>query len=109
MLGIDFDKQKINLAKNMVLTLCLSDDLDIINYAKSFGEGVVDSVIIATTSKDNSIINNLQECVEKKPIVLVGVTGLNMEREEFYKKELTFQVSCSYGPGRYDVNYETRD
>ena len=38
--------------------------------------------------------------------MLVGVTGLELNRSEFYAKELTFQVSCSYGPGRYDPNYE---
>jgi predicted dehydrogenase len=41
-------------------------------------------------------------------IVLVGVVGLNLSRAEFYEKELSFQVSCSYGPGRYDENYEQR-
>ncbi len=39
-------------------------------------------------------------------IVLVGVTGLHLSRDDFYKKELSFQVSCSYGPGRYDPAYE---
>ena len=39
-------------------------------------------------------------------IVLVGVTGLELSRADFYEKELTFQVSCSYGPGRYDSGYE---
>ena len=41
-------------------------------------------------------------------IVLVGVTGLELSRADFYEKELTFQVSCSYGPGRYDPNYEEK-
>jgi predicted dehydrogenase len=41
-------------------------------------------------------------------VILVGVIGLNIRRDDFYKKELTFQVSCSYGPGRYDENYEQR-
>jgi hypothetical protein len=41
-------------------------------------------------------------------IVLVGVIGLNIKRSDFYEKELTFQVSCSYGPGRYDENYEQK-
>jgi predicted dehydrogenase len=41
-------------------------------------------------------------------IVLVGVIGLNISRAEFYEKELSFQVSCSYGPGRYDSNYEQK-
>ena len=39
-------------------------------------------------------------------IVLVGVVGLSIDRSEFFKKELTFQVSASYGPGRYDDKYE---
>ncbi len=38
--------------------------------------------------------------------MLVGVTGLELSRADFYEKELTFQVSCSYGPGRYDPAYE---
>ena len=41
-------------------------------------------------------------------IILVGVIGLHLSRAEFYEKELTFQVSCSYGPGRYDEDYEQR-
>jgi predicted dehydrogenase len=47
-------------------------------------------------------------CRKRGRIVLVGVTGLNLSRDDFYKKELTFQVSCSYGPGRYDPAYEER-
>ena len=39
---------------------------------------------------------------QKRRIVLVGVVGLELSRADFYEKELTFQVSCSYGPGRYD-------
>jgi predicted dehydrogenase len=41
-------------------------------------------------------------------IVLVGVSGLELNRADFYEKELSFQVSCSYGPGRYDPAYENR-
>jgi predicted dehydrogenase len=47
-------------------------------------------------------------CRQRGRIVLVGVAGLELSRDEFYKKELTFQVSCSYGPGRYDPNYEEK-
>lgn len=45
-------------------------------------------------------------CRKRGRIVLVGVTGLELSRDDFFKKELTFQVSASYGPGRYDPNYE---
>ena len=47
-------------------------------------------------------------CRKRGRIVLVGVTGLELNRADFYEKELTFQVSCSYGPGRYDPDYEER-
>ena len=45
-------------------------------------------------------------CRQRGRIVLVGVTGLELSRADFYEKELSFQVSCSYGPGRYDPAYE---
>src|SRR2546429_9165732 len=45
-------------------------------------------------------------CRKRGRIVLVGVTGLELSRADFYAKELSFQVSCSYGPGRYDPAYE---
>jgi len=45
-------------------------------------------------------------CRKKGRIILVGVVGLELSRADFYEKELTFQVSCSYGPGRYDDDYE---
>jgi predicted dehydrogenase len=45
-------------------------------------------------------------CRKRGRIVLTGVTGLQLSRDDFYKKELSFQVSCSYGPGRYDPAYE---
>ncbi|MGA2149513.1 MAG: Gfo/Idh/MocA family oxidoreductase [Bryobacteraceae bacterium] len=47
-------------------------------------------------------------CRKRGRIVLVGVTGLDLSRDDFYKKELSFQVSCSYGPGRYDPAYEDK-
>jgi predicted dehydrogenase len=47
-------------------------------------------------------------CRKRGRIVLVGVSGLELSRDDFFKKELTFQVSASYGPGRYDPNYEEK-
>ena len=47
-------------------------------------------------------------CRKRGKIVLVGAVGLNIDRSNFYEKELTFQVSCSYGPGRYESNYEEK-
>ena len=48
-------------------------------------------------------------CRKRGRIVLVGVVGLELNRTDFYEKEISFQVSCSYGPGRYDPDYEEKD
>jgi predicted dehydrogenase len=74
--------------------------------ARTDGKGV-DAVIIAASAKDDDIVHQAaQACRKKGRIVLVGVVDLSLRRGDFYEKELTFQVSCSYGPGRYDEKYE---
>ena len=68
-----------------------------------------DGVIITASAKSNDIISQSAQMSRKRGrIILVGVIGLNLSRAEFYQKELTFQVSCSYGPGRSDENYENK-
>ena len=69
----------------------------------------MDGVIItAATNSDEPVRQAAKICRKRGRIVLVGVTGLNLDRSLFYEKELSFQVSCSYGPGRYDPEYEER-
>ena len=66
-----------------------------------------DGVIIATNTKSNEPIDLASSLSRKRGrIILVGDSGLKINRTEFYNKELTFQVSRSYGPGRYDKVYE---
>jgi len=67
----------------------------------------VDGALIAASAKGDEIVHQAaQACRTRGRIVLVGVVDLGLKRDDFYKKELTFQVSCSYGPGRYDEKYE---
>ena len=67
----------------------------------------VDAVLITASSKNDAIISNAaQMCRKRGRVVLVGVVGLDLKRSDFYEKEISFQVSCSYGPGRYDSEYE---
>ncbi len=67
----------------------------------------MDGVIItASTASSEPVTQAAQMCRKRGRIVLVGVTGLELNRADFYEKELSFQVSCSYGPGRYDPTYE---
>ena len=68
-----------------------------------------DGVIITASAKNNDIIAQAAKMSRKRGrIILVGVIGLDISRADFYEKELTFQVSCSYGPGRYDEDYENK-
>ena len=75
--------------------------------AYSGGRGVDGVIITASTPSDEPVHQAAQMCRKRGRIVLVGVTGLKLSRADFYEKELSFQVSCSYGPGRYDPGYES--
>ena len=108
-LAVDFDSKRCELAKNFGAQICdLSKGDDSIEAASLLSEGFgVDAVIIAAASKSSEIVSNAAKmCRKKARIVLVGVVGLELSREQFFEKELSFQVSCSYGPGRYDPSYE---
>jgi predicted dehydrogenase len=63
-------------------------------------------LITGAADTDEIVHNSAKMCRKRGKIVLVGMVGLNLRRDDFYEKELSFQVSCSYGPGRYDDKYE---
>ena len=108
-LGIDFDPRKLVLAEAFgAETLNLSGGGDPVMAAERFSRGQgVDAVLITAATKSNEPVHQAAlMCRKRGRIVLVGVAGLELSRDDFYKKELTFQVSCSYGPGRYDTAYE---
>ena len=110
-LGIDYDSSRCKLAKSFgVQAVNLSKDENPIDIARSFSRGRgVDGVIIAVSSKSDDVIHQSAEmCRKRGRIILVGVSGLNLRRDDFYKKEISFQVSASYGPGRYDKSYEEK-
>ncbi|MDC3171590.1 bi-domain-containing oxidoreductase [Pelagibacteraceae bacterium] len=108
-LCIDIDQEKLNIAKLYGAETYNSKDGDfLIEVANNFSNGNgVDAVFIASSSSSNDIIHNAAQISRKRgKIILIGVTGLKLNRSDFYEKELIFQVSCSYGPGRYDYSYE---
>lgn len=110
-LAIDFDDSKLELAKQFGAETCnpgRGEDPVAAGMAFSRGKGV-DGVIITASTKSNDPVTQAARMSRKRGrIVLVGVTGLELNRADFYEKELTFQVSCSYGPGRYDPDYEDK-
>jgi predicted dehydrogenase/threonine dehydrogenase-like Zn-dependent dehydrogenase len=110
-LGIDFDSSRCEMARQFgAETVDLSNGEDPVNAAQSFSRGRgVDAVVVAATTENDEVMHQAAEmCRKRGRIVLVGVVGLNLRRDDFFKKELAFQVSASYGPGRYDSNYEEK-
>ena len=110
-IGFDFDSEKIRIAKEKGVTvLNPSDGTDQVKFVESLTNGVgADGVIITASNKSDEIISqSARMCRKRGRVVLVGVIGLNISRADFYEKEISFQVSCSYGPGRYDEEYEMK-
>lgn len=108
-LGVDFDSKKCELARKYgadTVDLSKGEDPVIISRIFSRGRGVDSVLVTAATQSDEVMHQSAEMCRKRGKIVLVGVVGLNLSRDDFFKKEITFQVSASYGPGRYDPSYE---
>lgn len=108
-IGFDFDQTKVDLAKSFgVDAINVSHGTKQVEYVLERTNSVgSDAVIITASNPSNEIISQCAQMSRKRGrIVLVGVVGLDIKRSDFYEKELTFQVSCSYGAGRYDSGYE---
>ena len=108
-LGVDMVDRRLELAEKFgARTVHVGAGGNPVAAANAWTEGKgVDAVLITASAKTDEIVHQAAEMSRKRGrIVLVGVVGLNLRRADFYKKELSFQVSCSYGPGRYDEKYE---
>ena len=108
-LGCDFDAAKLALAREFgAETFELTGGADPVAAALAFSRGRgVDGVLLTATTRSSDPVTWAARMSRKRGrLVLVGVTGLELSRADFYEKELSFQVSCSYGPGRYDPAYE---
>ena len=108
-LALDFDESKLALARQFGASTCnpgLGEDPVAAGMAFSRGRGVDGVIITASTPSSDPVTQAARMSRKRGRIVLVGVTGLELNRADFYAKELSFQVSCSYGPGRYDRDYE---
>lgn len=107
-IGTDPDESKCELALSMGADIAKPTvtSQEIEELTNQLG---ADAVLITASTKSNAPIELAAEAVRKKGrVVLVGVVGLEIDRRPFFFKEAEFVVSCSYGPGRYDPNYEER-
>lgn len=110
-IGVDLDRSRIDLAKKLGMSVGIHpDDGDDANQVARLSDGCgADGVIITAASPSNEIISTaFNMCRKKGRVVLVGDVGLNLNRADFYAKEIDFFISTSYGPGRYDSGYEER-
>jgi polar amino acid transport system substrate-binding protein len=109
-LGVDFNDGLVKLARDSSATMAINrNDPNIISVCEDFtgGHGF-DAVIITAAAQSSDPVELSSEIVRKKgKIVIVGAVKMDIPREPyFYKKELDLRMSCSYGPGRYDPDYE---
>ena len=105
-IGADPDPTKCALAKRLGADEAVGQGLAEAAAAFSRGHGV-DAVIVAAATKSNDPIEVAAEaCRPKGRVVVVGMVGMDVPRDPFYRKELDLRLSMSYGPGRYDPSYE---
>lgn len=107
--GVDLDPERVRLARQFGaegVDASNGEDPVAATSALTGGRGVDGVLITAATKSDAPVRQAAAMSRRRGRVVLVGVAGLNLSRQAFYDKELSFQVACSYGPGRYDPDYE---
>jgi len=111
--GIDILETRVKIAdKNNAVDLALTRNTSgiedkILNFTNGLG---VDAVIIAAATNSLDPVNFAGTIIRKKgKVVILGSVPTGFERNpNWYKKELELKMSCSYGPGRYEINYEEK-
>ena len=109
--GIDIDKARVELAGKLGAEFAIDGaQADPVTQVMNVTGGMgADSTIIAASSESDAIVQQAMEMTRKKgKVVVVGAVGLGLKRSPFYEKEIDLLISCSYGPGRYDAEYEER-
>jgi predicted dehydrogenase len=106
--GIDRDPERLALAERFGASAIDGSQGDPVSHVLALTNGTgADAVLLTLASKSDEPVRHAAAMSRTRGrLVLVGVTGLNLVRDDFFKKELSFAVSCSYGPGRYDPTYE---
>jgi len=110
-IGSDPISSRVEQARQSGMDLSLNPgDEDTIEsvFRMTQGHGADGVIVTAATASDEVISQAFQMCRRKGRVVLVGDVGLNLKRGDFYPKEIDFFISTSYGPGRYDANYEEK-
>ena len=109
-LGMDVAPRNFDLALTLGCDRCTLSNDDALFEAQSFTRGYgADAVLVTAATKSSQPVELAIQCARKRgTVVAVGTVGMQIPRSPFYEKEVTFLTSCSYGPGRYDSDYEER-
>src|ERR1700730_9947810 len=107
---MDVASRNFDLSLTLGGERCAISKNDPFPEAQSFTRGYgADAVVITAATKSNQPVELAIQCARKRgTVVAVGSVGMDIPRSPFYEKEINFRMSCSYGPGRYDSNYEER-
>ena len=108
-IGVDLSSQRISLAIENGMDYGIDpnrEDYVAAVHRLTDGFGADAAIVTAATPEHSVISEAMHACRKKGRVVLVGDVGLHLKREDFYRKELDFFISTSYGPGRYDPYYE---
>ncbi|KAA3642174.1 MAG: hypothetical protein DWQ07_24335 [Chloroflexi bacterium] len=104
--GVDLDPQRVQLAQQMGAEAVLREGAEEAAQTFSGGQGCDVVLICADTSSNDPVELAASLARDRARVVAVGAVGLELPRRGYFEKELTFLVSRSYGPGRYDTEYE---
>ncbi len=106
--GLDLDPTRVAKAQSLGIDAAYTDQQALLNQLQSQTQHQgADATIITAATKSDAVINHAMQITRRKGrVVIVGDVGLAAERANFYKKEIDLLMSTSYGPGRYDTNYE---
>ena len=106
--GVDIAENRIQLAEQLGFTAALTSTALEFMPGLTRGLGFDHVLICADTRSDETVQLAGQIARDRGDVIAIGAVGLNLPRKVYYEKELTFKVSRSYGPGRYDPLYEEK-
>lgn len=109
-MGLDVSERNFQLARHLGCDECAIGDFNSVAKVEAFTRGHgADAVIITAATKSSEPVELAMQYARKRGrVVVVGAVGMEIPRSPFYEKEIDFRISCSYGPGRYDSEYEEK-
>lgn len=106
--GIDLSPNRVALSQSLGHTTVIRAEAEAAGMAFTQGQGF-DIVLICADARSNDPVELAGQIArDRGRVVAVGAVGLTIPRKVYYEKEISFHISRSYGPGRYDSAYEER-